>query len=255
MTRPPWSDQVRAADWIVDALSDDLASVAWLVPRTFPAVGRLLHPVVQVRNGLRVVIPWSEIAAEAGCELTSGTQFPALVDLADGQWTRHDQQFIGTLPPEEARVLVDILRRFTTTASRCWFGVSSEFGWNGYDYPLGGVPFEAESTALSPDADGEGTDSEVDRVPYDKPVVQAPHRSFMLYPGAIDDALLLAERFEWAQVPNLWWPEDRAWCVRTDIDLDSTYIAGSDRLVDALIAEPGLEVLRATFDDEIARGL
>ena len=79
----PWSDQVEAADWIVGALSDDLASVAWLVPRTFPAVARLLHPV-EIRNDLRVVIPRSEVA-------------------------QHDRQFIGTLAPrlEVLRVTFD----------------------------------------------------------------------------------------------------------------------------------------------------
>lgn len=251
----PWSDRVEAAAWIVDELSDDLASVAWLLPRSFPAVARLLHPVVEVRDGVRQVTRWADIAAQAGCELTPEAQFPALVESAGGRWSRYDQEFIGTLPPDEARVLVEVLGRFTTTLSRCWFGVSTEFGWNGYAYPVGRGHFQASPAALGSDADGPEAAVERGPVarPYDKPVVQLPHRSFMLYPGPIGDALRLVDEFEWQQVPNLFWPDDRAWCVGTDIDLDSTYIAGSHQLVTELRAHPRLEVLRASFDDKVVR--
>jgi hypothetical protein len=47
---------------------------------------------------------------------------------------------------------------------------------------------------------------------------------------------------------SLWWPSDRAWCVATDVDLMSTYIGASDAAIDALGAEPALEVLRVSVD-------
>jgi hypothetical protein len=67
----------------------------------------------------------------------------------------------------------------------------------------------------------------------------------MLYSGSLEDAWLLVRRFGWNHLPNPWWPDDRAWCVRTDIDDHATYVTGSAELLDALEGEPGLAVSRA----------
>ncbi len=45
------------------------------------------------------------------------------------------------------------------------------------------------------------------------------------------------------QSPNLCWPEDRAWFVATEIDFDSTLVAGTRDLVDDLLAHDVLEAL------------
>ena len=37
-------------------------------------------------------------------------------------------------------------------------------------------------------------------------------------------------------LPNIIWPDDRAWCVATEIDLDSTYLGGSMELIEAVLA-------------------
>ena len=44
--------------------------------------------------------------------------------------------------------------------------------------------------------------------------------------------------------PQLWWPDDRSWIVATEIDLVSSYIAGSRELAEELMADDQLEVLR-----------
>ena len=44
--------------------------------------------------------------------------------------------------------------------------------------------------------------------------------------------------------PQLWWPDDRSWIVATEIDLVSTYIAGSRELADELMADDQLEAIR-----------
>ncbi|MDQ0727558.1 hypothetical protein [Microbacterium sp. W4I20] len=46
-----------------------------------------------------------------------------------------------------------------------------------------------------------------------------------------------------AQSPNLLWPEDRAWVMVSEIDFDSTIVAGSDELVQALCADERLEAM------------
>lgn len=213
----PWSDEIGAADWIVAQLSDDLASIAWLVPRSLGSVAEVIHS---------------------------------------------ESDAVGSLPMADAEFLVGVLRRHTPTSDGCWFGLSTEFGWNGRD-PIGGGVFESEDSVFEwedsvfecddsqfgpaaetcEDVEGSGTLSS-----YDHPMVRAPARSFMLYRGPIEGAFWVAEQCGWTQFPNLWWPDGRAWCVRTDIDLASTYVAGSEALIQDLLADPRLSVRRADLD-------
>lgn len=54
------------------------------------------------------------------------------------------------------------------------------------------------------------------------------------------------------QSPNLFWPDDRAWCVASEIDFDSTLVAGSTALIEALLTAPGLEVWPVEGHDSLA---
>jgi hypothetical protein len=66
-------------------------------------------------------------------------------------------------------------------------------------------------------------------------------RAYLLFDGSVADALKF--RFGGArfQSPALWWPEDHAWFVHTEIDAASTYLGGSQALVDQLVGEQILE--------------
>lgn len=55
-----------------------------------------------------------------------------------------------------------------------------------------------------------------------------------------------------SQSPNLFWPEDRSWCVVSEIDFDSTIVAGSSQLVAAVLAHPELEAWRVDPGDSLA---
>jgi len=46
-----------------------------------------------------------------------------------------------------------------------------------------------------------------------------------------------------AQHPSILWPEDRAWVMVSEIDYDSTIVAGSNELVRALCTDPAIEAL------------
>jgi hypothetical protein len=52
----------------------------------------------------------------------------------------------------------------------------------------------------------------------------------------------------WAQSPSILWPEDHAWVVATEIDFDSTLVAGTRALIQELVQTPGLEVLPLRTD-------
>ncbi|MBE1514113.1 hypothetical protein [Nesterenkonia halotolerans] len=52
-----------------------------------------------------------------------------------------------------------------------------------------------------------------------------------------------AEHPQWVQSPSLLWPDDHSWVLATEIDCDSTLVAGTSELIGELMQTPGLEVL------------
>lgn len=56
--------------------------------------------------------------------------------------------------------------------------------------------------------------------------------------------LLLAHGGTWQFTPSNIWPRDRSWFVLTDHDLTATKVSGSEELVTAIEAAPGLETVR-----------
>ena len=54
------------------------------------------------------------------------------------------------------------------------------------------------------------------------------------------------------QSPNLWWPDDRAWCVSTEIDLMSTYVGGSRGCIQAIVEHRQLEAAEVEPSDGVA---
>ena len=42
---------------------------------------------------------------------------------------------------------------------------------------------------------------------------------------------------------SLWWPDDRAWCVATEIDLNTTYVGCDEPCRDAILATSEFEAL------------
>ncbi|WP_340374003.1 hypothetical protein U5640_01680 [Streptomyces sp. SS7] len=115
-----------------------------------------------------------------------------------------------------AQALVPVLARHTRTPRRCWFGL-----WEGYGRrDFAGVP-----------------------------TFPTPGRDEVLLRGALSEMLSPVSVDEFAELPDLWWPEDRAWCVGGDVDLVSTYVGGSPELIAGLLADPRLEALPASPGD------
>ena len=204
-----WSNDVAAADWIVERLLPfESEGVGQFLPDAFGAYARVLHPW---RAGLRK-IRWSDLTLEAGGALGPATQREELESSAAGHGAQ--QPRTGTLEPEELEALVDVLAAFTATPESCWFAV-----WEGY---AGAVP--------------------------PGPRVEIPGRSLGLYAGPIEAAAALVE-FPTRQTPNLWWPDDRAWCVASEIDFCSTYVGGSPGLIERLLGDERLEAIPVRPED------
>lgn len=59
----------------------------------------------------------------------------------------------------------------------------------------------------------------------------------------VEDLLAISGWDRTTMAPHWWWPEDRAWVVRTDWDLSGTKVFGSAALIDELREHPVLETI------------
>ena len=83
----------------------------------------------------------------------------------------------------------------------------------------------------------------------DAPRFSIPGRTLLLFHGATGDALTSLSNRASYRSPNLWWPEDKAWCVATEIDFSWTYIGASVDCIAELLADPQFEALPTTADE------
>jgi hypothetical protein len=157
----------------------------------------------------------------------------------------------GKLPEALAPRLAEALAVHTEHPDRCHFGV-----WEGWGEP--GLMFLFK----------EGTPEEVQRPAREKaeaefaaefaawralldaaPTFDLPQRRMHLLEGSLDAMPEFYERHR--NPPSLWWPEDRAWCVATDIDLMTTYIGGSSEAIQALLDDDQIEALAVSDDQSV----
>jgi hypothetical protein len=76
---------------------------------------------------------------------------------------------------------------------------------------------------------------------------EADARILHLLRGPLD-ALLRWSFGGWWQPPNLWWPDDHAWCVATEVDGYDTFIGGSGSCIDEVVERSALEAFRIDPD-------
>jgi hypothetical protein len=144
----------------------------------------------------------------------------------------------GTLPADLATALAAIAADFTTTPERCWFGL-----WDGYGWLYAG------RGASGPTLTGVGTLASLSSA-QGVPRAHLSERDFLLYTAPLS-AVTALSGYPTHQTPNLWWPDDRAWYVLTDIDLISTYVGGSRRFIQRLLAETRFAASRVSVGDPL----
>lgn len=86
------------------------------------------------------------------------------------------------------------------------------------------------------------------------PLVVLPHRRYALLSGRLEDIDEWGASFGHAEncsPPAFVWPADRGWCFARDVDPHWAGIAGSQDAVDALVGDPGLDVVQVRPGDAI----
>ncbi len=221
--------------WVEEALGGRrFAHVESLVPKGYASYARLFHPAMtQEYQPVR----WSTVAEWSGKVYHSlmafeGISVPKLgYDSTDPPWA--DEPRAGEMNPEDIVALSRFLSDFTGTPDQYYFAV-----WDGYG------SISAGGSALYTPSGG---------IPLLPPVninkaqrINGVAREYILFSGppSFNDFF----DFLGLDGPNIWWPEDRSWCVSTDIDLDSTYIGASEECIKRLLSHHSLEVLLTTSD-------
>ena len=178
---------------------------------------------------VRRKVSWATVASWNGKVVHPQAAFHRIANLdpmmyEKPSWGR--APFVGTLPEEECGHLVGILREFTTTPKLCYFAV-----WEGYG----------------------GLDARLDR---GAAKLESPYlgRAYYIFRGPLGGVMSFYEWSFFHRSPNLWWPEDRAWCVATDIDSLDSYIGGSEACIERILEHPDLEAFPTTVDT-LANGI
>ena len=231
-------DDVAVADWLGESLrpwtpGGGIDHVASILPAAFPAHGRILHRAISGSEGTR----WADIAATTGTKLDAETSYDELVgwrtkDTHQAATQPRAEPDRGSLSPDECGAVAEVLARHTTTPDLCWFCI-----WDGFN--------------VAP----------LNRLGESAPRVAFEHRSCLLFRGPVAaatafqyDQVFQGSTITWFQSPTWWWPDDRAWCVASELDIYSTYVAGTSAAVRALIDHPTLEVIECNPEHSIDLG-
>lgn len=233
------------AQFIVENLKDFAVNVGSIIPVGFESYARVLHPVYQVSQEGRVPQRWAEIARRSNRIAHKHMQWENIYkpEAFKSNVSSLELPEEGSLPVDIARSLWKILAHHTEWSHQCYFAI-----WEGFG-------------CLS-------------KTIHQAPSFEIPARKFYLFSGDIsfientfcssvskenlfivsENALSSSERkkvlegFDPSMFPpihqsaNLWWPDDRAWCVATEIDFNSTFVAGPRQMVKELISTQDLEV-------------
>ncbi|TJY69913.1 hypothetical protein E4J89_09480 [Arthrobacter sp. CAU 1506] len=217
-------------------------------------------------------VSWSTVAEAFGTVMHPLAQFHRLIgsppdggnDVLDAAGWRYVEPMPGNLDAGALAAAADHLADHTTTPTR---GVAAVWeGWGGLT-SSGGSAVLAASDAPMPlrqSADGPtsvasgyfvadgGPGSGI--LPQDVvngPVLELPDRAYYLFSAGIQTFAGRGWPREapwhdgsaFPQSPSILWPDDHSWVLVTEIDWDSTIVAGSRELIKALVADPSIEAL------------
>jgi hypothetical protein len=244
------SDAVDAADWIGPRLHPFAQDVGSVVPTGFEAYARIFHPASRLKGTERVEMRWAEMAEWSGRIVHPEMQFHAIAVPVPGRETRIEawsqEPRLGTLAEGQTAALVQLLARHTSSSDRCWFCV-----WDGYGGLFNRSGFQELTSYAGPGRRMRAWWRRIrPRVPKSRPKIGAkrvtlPARDYVLFNGPLSIAIGQREG------PNLWWPDDRSWCVASEIDFPYTYVGGPKKLIEEILADPALEALPASLSHGI----
>ncbi len=276
---------VDCGAWLLDRVGD-WAGVGGVAGAGFEAYARLLYPVPATRVDLSVADEWgmhpvleetrwawSRVAQRQGLTMHPLVQWNRLADIHQGVefddgW-RVGQTREGHLDLDLLAALTGHLARATTTPEDLVAGI-----WNGWGELTGATSAVHLSEVRGPkgclarrrerhEAEArlrESLAADVRAAAAGGPWLEWPGREMVLFATSVSE-LADPTWVERAGIggqpglsdlgPQLLWPQDRVWVVASEIDWDSTIVAGSRALVDAVIADERFEAFEVDEDADL----
>lgn len=199
-------------------------------------------------------LPWQQLVTfgPAGFECYARLRF--LADPAfNGQAEADVERGAGPSDGDLLRRALTLLAGHTLTPQECYFCL-----WDGFGDLFGGGTDLADDDLLTPTGPPL-PDARPGLAPHPTPAMQVvaptvvvPHRAYWLFRGPLTEAGDWGAASPWpdcdaAQMPApaFAWPADRAWCVANDVDPHWAGIGAGRRAIEALIADPQLDVVLA----------
>lgn len=243
-------DDLTPARWIAERLHPFAQDAGAIIPPGFEAYARVFHPATRRVGDVGFPVRWREIAEANLRAYHPQMQFGALVALVGTPTAPRSQPGLfddwprtGTLRLDDAKALVDVLADHTMTPGRCWFVAWEGFG-SAEDGSMVMLTIDGGKTVHPP--------PELYRERPKQPTFQLPGRGYYLAKGPVTAALETVYGMKASyQSASLWWPDDRAWCVATEIDFDWTYVGGARECIAAVLSSSALEALPARLTDGV----
>ncbi len=214
-----FAESAEPAAWIESRLHPFALDVGSIIPTGFDSYARIFHlPRRRAADGTLFPVRWRDIAAANGRSIAGELQrmrdstHPSEFS-GSGERLWDEMNRTGTMTPDVAARLAAILPSHTGTPDSCWFGV-----WEGHGDVRAPKGYAA--------------------------TFSVPERELFLLHGKVADVTTTLGTADWSYLsPNLWWPDDRAWCVSTEIDFNWTYVGGSAACIEQILNDPELEAL------------
>lgn len=208
---------IRDAEWLVHGTVGKSGTVGSLLPSSFEAFCRLFHSAWNDSGATPVPVRWAEVAASQATIFHPAAEWGPTARAWSlpphgSMWTRPPT--IGSLDEASAAQLAEILVAYTRATS---FALAV---WRGYGARRAPWTLSRPAFALS-----------------------LPQREYEVVVGSANELGLSVLEPHHYQSANIWWPEDRSWCVVTEIDLMTSYIGGSRECIDRVVSAPALESL------------
>ncbi len=276
---------VSPGDWLLERRRER-AGAGGPAGAGFEAYARILHPVQAIRwdrsvtdqHGMPGLLeetrwPWARVAERQGLTMHPLVQWNRLADVHQGVvfpdgW-QVGQTDEGYLDLDLLAALTEHLSATTSTPDELVAGF-----WNGWAELTGAggsryVRHESGLRARLAARLGQGVpigplvlpDPEVRAAASRGPFLRWPDVELLLFatsvgeladPAWVERACLGVEPGARGLGPQVIWPRDHAWLVTSDIDEDSTIVAGPRALLDAVLADDRLEAFEVDEDADLA---
>lgn len=239
------------AAWIPATVRGFAEGVGSIVPPVFDAYARVFHPARFGFNDEGRAVRWADVASANGTTMHPAAEWGSLV----GSWQRQSDPGLWNsapskaLPEDVALGLAAILAGHSSEQDHCYFGV-----WEGWGRPsLFGIRPRAEDLSAAAEAIRRARKAFYEEVEAWHGFVESgatfaiPGRTMHLLFGPLEAIEDFYERKAGSRftrtTPSAWWPEDRAWFVGGDVDLNTTYVGGSSAAIKAVLTDERLEAL------------